>query len=151
MGEAGHVFNVSNGNMAIMHNSQHYQIRNPVLLNKTRSILSIVWGLTIFVWLPPIWFYFVQADYFLGNFRGLQDFKVSAPFLLIISCWAILLTLPKTRTQKNVIGAGSSLMSLGFLLIYYEFFHHTGGFVILFSGMILLSMVRGEPVAEDGK
>lgn len=122
-----------------------------MLLNRTRSILLIAWGLTIFVWLPPIWFYFFQTDYFLGNFRGLQNFKVSAPFLLIIFCWAILLSVPKTRTRKIIIGAGSSFMSLGFLLIYYEIFHHTGGFVILFSGMSMLSMVREEPELDDGK
>ncbi|BBB62466.1 hypothetical protein UNDKW_4193 [Undibacterium sp. KW1] len=122
-----------------------------MLQNKTRSILLTVWCLTIFVWLPPIWFYFFQTDYFLGNFRGLQNFKLSAPFLLIIFCWATLLSIPKTRTRKNIIGAGSSLMSLGFVLIYYEVFHHTGGFVILFSGMILLGMVRDESVTDDGK
>lgn len=122
-----------------------------MLLNRTRAILLTVWGLTLLVWLPPIWFHFFQTDFFLENFRGLQDFKVSAPFLLIIFCWAILLTVPKTRTRKNVIGAGSSLMSMGFLLIYYEMFRHSGGFVILFSGLALLSMVRDGAVTDNGK
>jgi len=122
-----------------------------MLLKTTRSILITVWCLTLLVWLPPIWFHFFQSEYFLGNFRGLQDFRVSAPFLLIIFCWAILLTVPKTRTRKNVIGAGSSLMSMGFVLIYYEMFRHSGGFVILFSGLALLSMVREEAVTDNGK
>ncbi|MFZ6743797.1 hypothetical protein ACO0LC_11260 [Undibacterium sp. JH2W] len=110
--------------------------------SKSKQIVLCIWVLTISVWSPLIWLQIFQTDFYFSNVRGLQNFEVSAPILLIVLCWAILLSIPKTRTRKNIFAAGSSLMSIGFLMQYYQFFHHTGGIILLFGGLGLLNTLK---------
>ncbi|BBB68372.1 hypothetical protein UNDYM_4119 [Undibacterium sp. YM2] len=109
---------------------------------KSKDTLIAIWSLTIMMWLPPAWQYFFQTDFFFKNMRGLQNFAVSAPVLLIILAYAILLTLPKTRTWDMVLSAGGSLFTMGLLMQYYEMFQHTGGVIVMVIGGALLNTYR---------
>lgn len=138
--------------MASMHNSQHYQIRKPVLLNKTRSILSIVWGLTIFVWLPVVWHYFFQTAFFPLGAYGLRDFWDSVYYLLLVLAWAVILSIPKYRTEKNIVGAASSFLTLGLLLQTYASLSLAASFIFLLAGAALLhTLVASEFGQTDSK
>ncbi|PXX35282.1 hypothetical protein [Undibacterium pigrum] len=117
-------------------------------ISKHKQVLIIAWLLTLLVWLPPVWYYFFQTDYFMHGFRGLQNFAYSAPFLLIIFFCAALLSMPKRQTRKNIIGVGCSLLTIGFLLQTYAMFHRAGGLIIMGAGLGLLSTLardEGEP------
>ncbi|MFZ6733420.1 hypothetical protein ACO0LG_15945 [Undibacterium sp. Ji42W] len=109
---------------------------------KSKDTFGAIWLLTILMWLPPVWQYFFQTDFFFKNMRGLQNFTVSAPILLIILAYAILLTLPKTRTWSMVLSAGGSLFTMGLLMQYYEMLQHTGGLVVMVIGGALLNTYR---------
>lgn len=109
---------------------------------KSKNTLIAIWPLAIVMWLPPVGQYFFQADFFFRNMRGLQNFAVSAPILLIILAYAILLTLPKTRTWGMVLSAGGSLFTMGLLMQYYGMFLHTGGLVVMVIGGALLNTYR---------
>ncbi|MES2041276.1 MAG: hypothetical protein V4495_25950 [Pseudomonadota bacterium] len=109
---------------------------------KSKDTLLGIWLLTIVMWSPPVWQYFFQTDFFFKNMRGLQNFAVSAPILLIILAYAVLLTLPKTRTWSMVLSTGGSLFTMGLLMQYYEMFHHTGGLIVMMMGGAKLNAYR---------
>ncbi|MBC3907971.1 hypothetical protein [Undibacterium umbellatum] len=120
-------------------------------ISKHKQVLLIAWLLTLTVWLPPVWYYFFRTDYFLDGFRRLQKFSYSAPFLLIIFFCAVLLSLPKRQTRKNIVGVGCSFLTIGFLLQTYAMFHRTGGLIIMGAGLGLLSTLargEGEPLSS---
>lgn len=128
--------------------------KNPVMpISKQKQVLFIVWVLTLLVWLPPAWYYFFQTDYFMYGFRGLQNFLYSSIYLLTILVWSVLLSIPKYRTEKVIIGAGASFMTIGFLLNTYAMFKQTPGYLILFAGVMLLQTLRGgafkQPVSAE--
>jgi|GEM_PF-1732031 len=119
-------------------------------ISKHKQVLLIAWLLTLTVWLPPVWYYFFRTDYFLDGFRGLQIFLYSSIYLLIILGWTVLLTIPKYRTEKFVVGAGTSFLTIGFLLNTYAMFKQTPGFLIMFAGVLLLLTVRGGAFKQHG-
>ena len=109
---------------------------------KIKDALIAIWFVTLAMWLPPVWQYFFQTDFFFKNMRGLQNFAVSAPILLIILAYAVLLTLPKTRTWNMILSAGGSLFTMGLLMEYYEMFQYTGGPIVMLTGLALLNAYR---------
>ena len=100
-------------------------------ISKHKQVLLIAWLLTLSVWLPPIWFYFFQTDYFMYGFRGLQNFLQSSIYLLTILGWTVFLRIPKYRTEKVIIGAGASFLTIGFLLNTFAMFKQTPGFLLI--------------------
>lgn len=125
--------------------------KNPEMMtSKQKQVLFIVWTVTLLVWLPSAWFYFFQTDYFMHGFRGLQNFQYSSVYLLTILGWTVLLTIPKCRTKKVIIGAGASFLTIGFLRNLYAMFKQTPGFLIMFAGLLLLQTLRGETFKQSG-
>ncbi|BBB62469.1 hypothetical protein UNDKW_4196 [Undibacterium sp. KW1] len=125
------------------HARHQLKLKNPAMqIPKAKETLIAIWYLTMVMWLPPVWQYFFQTDFFFKNMRGLQNFAVSAPILLIILAYAVLLTLPKTRTWGIVLSAGGSLFTMGLLMQYYEMFQHTGGLFVMVIGGALLNTYR---------
>ena len=120
-----------------------------MLLNKTRSILLIAWGLTIFVWLPPTRHYFFQTAYFFSGVYGMRDFGDSVYYLLLILAWSVVLSIPKFRTEKNIIGAASSFLTLGLLLQTYASLSITGSLILLLAGFALLFSLTGAAVKQQ--
>ena len=119
-------------------------------ISKHKQVLLIAWLLTLSVWLPPIWFYFFQTDYFMYGFRGLQNFLHSSIYLLTILGWSAFLTIPKYRTEKVIIGAGASFLTIGFLLNTFAMFKQTPGFLIMCAGLLLLQTLRGGTFKQSG-
>ena len=115
---------------------------------KSKDTLMAIWLLTILMWLPPAWHYFFKTDFFLKNTRGLQNLAVSAPILLIILAYAVLLTLPKTRTWNMICSAGGSFVTMGLLMEYYDVFSHMGGMVVMLFGGSLLNTCRFEKMEK---
>ncbi len=121
-----------------------------MLLNRTRAILLTVWGLTIFVWLPPIWKAIFGADYFISGMQGSQRFLYSAPYLLIILAWSAVLSWPKFRTKKILTGAASTFVTIGLLLNSYAIFKQTPGHIIMLAGFALAYSLKDGSSDEAG-
>ncbi|MFZ6709696.1 hypothetical protein [Undibacterium sp. TC9W] len=119
-------------------------------ISKHKQVLLIAWLLTLSVWLPPIWYYFFQTDYFMYGFRGLQNFLHASIYLLTILGWTVFLSIPKYRTEKVIIGAGASFLTIGFLLNTFAMFKQTPGFLIMFAGFLLVQTLRGETFKQSG-
>jgi hypothetical protein len=119
-------------------------------ISKQKQVLLIAWLLTLSVWLPPVWYYFFQTDYFMYGFRGLQNFLHSSVYLLTIFGWTVFLSIPKYRKEKVIIGAGASFLTIGFLLNTFAMFKQTPGFLIMFAGLLLLQTLRGGTFKQSG-
>jgi hypothetical protein len=69
---------------------------------------------------------------------GLQEATKSAPILIGVLIWAIVLSIPRYRNSKAIYGAGGFLLAIGLFLIYYTGFERMGGFVFISAGVALM-------------
>ncbi|MFZ6642279.1 hypothetical protein ACO0LL_21330 [Undibacterium sp. TC4M20W] len=74
----------------------------------------------------------------------------SSIYLLTILGWSVFLSIPKYRTEKVIIGAGASFLTIGFLLNTFAMFKQTPGFLIMFAGLMLLQTLRGSTFKQSG-
>ncbi|MFZ6709695.1 energy transducer TonB [Undibacterium sp. TC9W] len=116
---------------------------------KQKQVLFTVWALTLLVWLPPARHYFFQTAYFFSGVYGMRDFGDSVHYLLLILAWSVILSIPKFRTEKNIIGAASSFLTLGLLLQTYASLSMAGSLILLLAGFALLFSVTGAEVKQQ--
>lgn len=111
------------------------------------SPLWPIWLAVLWVAAPLFWGSIFTSEYFLYGAHGLQKADISAPILFAIICWAILLSVPRFRIQRYICAAGGFLVGIGFFLMYFEGFEHTGGLVLSSLGFGLLRL----PVPNEAK
>ena len=116
-------------------------------MKRKDSPLWPIWLAVLWIALPLFWHSVFASDYFVYGARGLQNGETSGPILFAIVCWAILLSVPKFRIQKNICAAGGFLLAVSFFLVYYNEFEHTGGLPLCFLGLWLLRLP--DPVNEE--
>lgn len=104
------------------------------------SPLWPIWLAVLWIAVPLVWSSIFTGEYFFSDARGLQKAEISGPILFAIVCWAILLTVPKFRTKKNICAAGGFLLAVGFFLSYYSGFEHTGCLTFWVLGLGLLRL-----------
>jgi hypothetical protein len=118
--------------------------KNPAMLvSKQKQVLLIVWALAILFGLPPTRQYFFQTAYFFPGVYGARDLWDSVYYLLLILAWSVILSIPKYRTEKNIIGAACSFLTLGLLLQTYASLPLTGSLIFLLAGFALLHTLTG--------
>lgn len=107
-----------------------------------RSDQICIWLLVIWFAVPLAWGSFTAAPYFLHGAKGLQASEITAPILFVLSCWAIALSIPQTRSPLLAHAAGGFVLGLAFFLSYYQGFENTAGFAII---PLALALMRSTP------
>lgn len=108
------------------------------------SALVIIWAVVLWLSLPLIWSALSSETYFLRGARGLQDAELSGPLVFTVSCWAIALSFRRCRVPATIYAAGGFVLSLGFVLTYYDVFAHTAGPVLLMFASALFAAAKRE-------
>ena len=100
--------------------------------------LFMIWFMVLWIVAPLIWDSLFNSPYVLWGATGLQEATKSAPILIRVLIWAIVLSIPKYRNSKAIYGAGGFLLAIGLFLIYYTGFERMGGFVFISAGVGLM-------------
>lgn len=104
----------------------------------------IAWAAVAWFGLPALWGQLVASPYPIAGLRGLQDGWNGLPLLAVMSCWAIVVSLPGTRTRTMIAAGGGCCVGIGMLYSIHDVFAHTGGPLLCVLGFLLLAAADGK-------